>query len=132
MNIKKIINIFFNKEFMVFLIIGVINTFNGVGLALLYSYFADANLAFALGYGTSLLISYLLNSYFTFKESLGFVKLIKFCISYLPNFIIQFVTVLLFYNLLNFPKIYAYAVAAVIGVPITFLVLKFYAFAKKK
>lgn len=132
MKIKKIVDVFLNKEFIIFIIIGIINTFNGVALATLYSSLFDPNLAFALGYGTSLLISYLLNSYLTFKETLGFIKLIKFCISYIPNFIIQFIIVFLFYNLLHFPEVLAYAFAAVIGVPVTFLALKFYAFSKKK
>lgn len=132
MKIKKIIDVFFNKEFIVFIIIGVINTFNAVALSSLYSCLFNANFAFALGYSTSLLISYLLNSYFTFKETLRFIKLIKFCISYLPNFIIQFIIVFLFYNLLGFPEVFAYALAGVIGVPVTFLALKFYAFSKNK
>lgn len=130
--LEKLEQIFINKDFIVFLIIGVINTLNGVILAYIYSYKFDANIAFVLGYGTSLIISYLLNSRFTFKAKLGFLKFIKFSISYIPNFIIQFIIVLVVFNLLHLPKLLAYALAAIIGVPVTFLVLKVFAFAQKK
>lgn len=129
---KKLANIFINKDFIVFLMVGVINTFNGVLLAYLYSNFIDANLAFILGYGTSLCISYLLNSKFTFKASLSVGKWIKFCISYIPNFIIQLIVVMIFLNLLSLPELFTYGLAAVIGIPVTFLVLKVYAFAHNK
>lgn len=128
---ERLEQIFLKKDFIVFLIIGVINTFNGIALAYLYSMLFGANLAFALGYGTSLLISYLLNSWLTFKESLSAVKFIKFSLSYMPNFVIQFVIVLIVYNLLHLPKLLAYALAAIIGVPVTFLVLKVFAFSHK-
>jgi putative flippase GtrA len=128
----KIINTFFKKDFLIFIIIGIINTFNGTLFSMLYSKIFQPNLAFVFGYATSLIISYLLNSFFTFKSNLAFNKFIKFCISYVPNFIVQFVSVCIIYNLLGFDKIIAYLAAAVIGIPVTFLILKFYAFATKK
>ena len=85
-----------------------------------------------LGYVTSLTIAYLLNSKITFRERLSWLKYIKFCISYIPNFIIQNVVVLLVYNILGLHKLIAFALAALIGVPVTFLIMKFFAFAKKK
>ena len=90
-----------------------------------------ANAAFAAGYITSLLVSYLLNSTLVFKEKLETLKCVKFCISYIPNFIVQNLCVMLFYNLLHFPKLITYALAAVIGVPLTFLFIKIFAFKKK-
>jgi putative flippase GtrA len=130
--IDKVLKIFFNKDFVIFLIIGVINTFNGTLFSTTYAFILQVNIAFVCGYITSLFISYLLNSYFTFKEHLNFKKFIKFCMSYIPNFIVQFLSVYIIYNLLEFDKIVAYLVAAIIGIPITFILLKFYAFAKKK
>lgn len=129
--IKKIKDIFFNKEFILFIIIGVINTFNGVIFSYIYSSFLNENVAFVVGYISSLVISYILNSYVTFKEKLEFKKFIKFAISYIPNFIIQNIIVLIVFNMMGFDKLIAYALAAIIGVPVTFICMKFFAFKEK-
>ncbi len=131
---KKIKHTFFNPEFIRFVFVGCINTFNGVLFAYLYSLFIEnATLAFVIGYITSLLISYLLNSYITFKDKkLGIKKLIKFSISYIPNFLIQLISVFIFIDILHLHKLIAYIVAAVIGIPITYLALSIFTFQTKK
>ena len=130
---KKIIKMFLSLQFIVFLIIGVINTINGIGFAYLYSILIEnVNLAFIVGYLTSLTIGYLLNSWLTFKEPISFKKYIKYCISYIPNFLIQNGFVALFYNILGLEKLLVFCMAAVIGIPVTFLLLKIFAFKKRK
>lgn len=129
---KKLIDFFLNKEFFTFLVIGVINTFTGVFFAMLYSSFLNENIAFAVGYATGIVVSYILNSCFTFKQALEFSKFLKFAISNVPNFIIQNVTVFIVFNMLAFPKLIAYGLAAIIGIPVTFLFLKVFAFRKKE
>lgn len=128
----KLKKMFFSKEFIMFLIVGGINTINGVLFSMLYSFLIpNGVLAFAAGYITSTIISYLLNSFLTFHERLGIVKYIKFFISYIPNFIIQLIVVFVVYTLLDMHKLIAYILAAVIGVPVTFLLMKVFAFRKK-
>lgn len=128
----KLKKTFFSKEFIMFLIVGGINTINGVLFSMLYGFLIpDANLSFTAGYITSTVISYLLNSFLTFHESLSFVKYIKFFISYIPNFIIQQAVVFVVYSLLDMHPLIAYILAAVIGVPVTFLLMKIFAFRKK-
>ncbi|MBC2574725.1 GtrA family protein, partial [Clostridium beijerinckii] len=97
----------------------------------IYSSFLNENIAFIVGYISGLIISFLLNSLITFKEKLQLNKFIKFAISYLPNFIIQNVVVIIVFNLMGLNKLIAYLLAAVIGVPITFILMKFFAFRKK-
>lgn len=126
-NLKKI---FLNKEFILFIIIGVINTFNGVVFSFIYSSLLNENIAFILGYISGLAVSYILNSYITFKEKLAFAKFIKFAISYIPNFIIQNIVVIITFNILGLHKLIAYCLAAIIGIPVTFILLKFFAFKK--
>jgi len=127
---KKAKMLFASKEFIVFLIIGTINALNGVLFAYLFSLPFDVNAAFIAGYMTSLSISYLLNSLFTFKETLSLKKYLKFCFSYIPNFLIQNIIVLIFYNFLGWHKLFAYSLAAIIGVPVTFILIKYFAFKK--
>lgn len=131
---RKLINTFFNPKFIRFVFVGFINTFNGVLFSFLYSnIIPNDKLSFVIGYITSLLISYLLNSFITFHDKhLTLEKFIKFCISYIPNFIIQLICVYIFIDLLHFYKLIAYAVAAVIGIPITYLALLLFTFNKKK
>lgn len=121
---------FFSREFLIFIAIGCVNTFNGVFFSRLYSFFLNANLAFAVGYLTSLTIAYVLNSRINFKTRLRFLQYVKFCISYIPNFIIQNAIVFLLYNLLSLPELVAYATAAVAGIPVTFVCVKLFAFGK--
>ena len=129
--VKKLKNIFFTKEFFTFLIVGGINTINGIVFSYVYSLFLGVNVSFVLGYVTAMTISYLLNSTLVFKEDMGVIKYIKFCISYIPNFIIQNIFVLLFYNMLQWNKLIVFALAAIVGVPVTFIIMKFFAFNKK-
>jgi putative flippase GtrA len=129
-NIKqKFKDIFFSKQFAIFILIGIINTFNGTVFSYVYSSFLGPNIAFLPGYISGLLISYVLNSFITFKEKLSFQKLIKFTISSVPNFIIQYIVVIIC-NALGLHKLFAYVLAAIIGVPITFILIKFFAFRR--
>ena len=128
--IEKFKTTFFSKEFILFVIIGVINTFIGTIFSYIYSSFLNESIAFIPGYISGMIVSYLLNSFITFKESLDFSKFIKFSISCMPNFIIQFICVLIIFNFMNLHKLLAYIIAAIIGVPVTFLLLKFFAFSK--
>lgn len=128
--IKKLKDIFLSKQFIIFIIIGVINTFNGTIFSYIYSNFLSSNLAFLPGYISGLLISYILNSLITFKEKLSFQRLIKFSISSMPNFIVQYIVVIIC-NAVGLHKLFAYILAAVIGVPITFILMKFFAFNSK-
>lgn len=127
---KKIKKTFFSAQFIAFVFVGCINALNGIIFAALFSAVFDPNLAFVCGYAVSLTISYLLNSFLVFKENMNFSKYVKFCISYIPNFIIQNICVVIFYNLLSWNKILVYALAAIIGVPVTFILTKFFAFKK--
>lgn len=128
---KKLKNLFFSKEFFGFLFVGGINTINGIVFSYIYSMFLDVNISFVLGYITAMTISYLLNSTLVFREEMGLIKYIKFCISYIPNFIIQNIFVFIFFNMLGWNKLIVFALAAIVGVPVTFIIMKFFAFSKK-
>ena len=128
--IEKFKDTLFSKQFIVFVIIGVINTFNSTIFSYIYSIFLNENMAFIVGYISGLLISYILNSFITFNEKLTFQRFIRFVISYIPNFIIQNIVVIIVFNIIGLNKLIAYLLAAIIGVPITFMLMKFFAFNK--
>lgn len=128
---KRMKLVFLSRDFLLFLIIGFINVLNGILFAYIYSWRLNPNLAFILGYLTSLVFSYILNSYLIFKEQINFIKYIKFCISYIPNFVIQNVVVLIFLNVLGWNKLVVYIQAAIIGIPITYILIKYFAFRRR-
>ncbi|WP_309446462.1 haloacid dehalogenase-like hydrolase [Desulfosporosinus nitroreducens] len=125
---KKAKGLLTTKEFIGFLVIGTINTLNGVLFAYLFSLLFNVNTAFMVGYLMSLSLSYLLNSCLTFKEAVSWPKYFKFCFSYIPNFLIQNFIVLIFFNVCGLPELLVYSLAAIIGVPITFILIKNLAF----
>ena len=131
--IKKFKTMFLNKDFIIFLCIGVFNTLSSAFFASVWSFIIpNVNISFILGYILSLCIAYMLNSFIIFKQKLSLNKLLKFAISYIPNFIIQNIVVIIFHNILSFDKLIAFAIAAIIGVPITFIILKIFAFKNVK
>ena len=123
---------FLTREFFLFLIVGCINTFNGTFIAWLCGIVSPYNnLNFNIGYITGNIIAYWMNSRFIFHESLSLIRYAKFFISYIPNYLIQNVIVVIFYNMLSFPPVVSYLLAAVLGIPVTFLMVKIFAFGKK-
>lgn len=116
---------YLNRDFISFVFIGCINAFNGIWIAYVYSLFVlNPIAAYILGFLSSLIISYILNSKLNFKSKLTINKFIKFVVNNIPNFIIQVLCVIVLLNNLKFSKLLSYAISAVVAVPITFLLVK--------
>ncbi len=135
--LMKFINKFLTVEFIKFIIIGVINTLSTAVIATLLDYAAKlsridgaflerTNITFITGYILSMVISFFLNTYFTFKEKPTIKKALKFPLSYIPNFIVQYAVV----HLLGSGTL-SYIIAAVIGIPVTFLTMRVFVYRKK-
>ena len=122
---------FFTRAFLLFLVVGTINTFLCSFLAtVIEPLVGNANLAFNIGYLLSNGNAYLLNSLFVFPTRMTLVRYVEFFLSYMPNYIIQNAIVFVAYNLLGLPSIASYLLAAILGVPITFLCVKIFAFGR--
>lgn len=122
---KMFLKTYLNRDFISFVFIGCINAFNGIWISYVYSLFVlNSVVAYILGFLSSLIISYILNSKLNFKRKLTFNKFIKFVVNNIPNFIIQVLCVTILLNNLNFPRLLSYAISAVVAVPITFLLVK--------
>ena len=109
----------------------MVNTLTTIVLSALLADVFGVNPAYVVGYLVGFLVSYLLNSRFTFQESLSFLKLGKYALATVPNFLIQNGVVLVIYNILGWHHLIASVLAAAIGVPVTFLLQKFFTFQKK-
>ena len=123
---------FWSRSFLIFLLIGGINTFDCTILASFLIWTGiDGNLAFNIGYITSNIIAYWLNSIFLFPEPLRLARYGRFFLSYIPNYLIQNIIVFMVYNLLGLPSVVSFLLAAVIGLPVTFLLVKLFAFPRR-
>ncbi len=130
--IEKAKHHFLTKEFFLFLVVGCINTFNSTFIAWIISYLSPyGNLNFNIGYILANIVAYWMNSVIIFHESLSLERYVKFFISYIPNYIIQNIIVVIFYNMLGFPAVISYIIAAILGIPVTFLMVKIFAFGKE-
>ena len=126
--IKKMKQLFLNKQFITFIVIGGVNTVSSAIFSSFYSMLLGDVEAFIPGYVTGILVSYILNTIFTFKDRFKFKKLIQFAISTIPNFLIQFIMVYVGVHLLHINNIICYGIAAIVGVPITFAILKLFVY----
>lgn len=127
---EKIRDTFFNIRFLKFCLAGIINTFNAAFFSWLTSLFLQDNLAAVAGYVISLSINFYLNSTLIFKRRLNMRSYFRFLISYIPNFMIYFLVTFITINTLGLPQFWGTVLAAVTGGPITFIIIKFYAFGK--
>ena len=122
----------FNFDFIIFVFCGGIGTLTNFAISSLVSRKINPVLAYVIGYSSSLFVSYILNMRYIFKRKLSIKGFIKFVISYIPNFLILFLFVYIFITKLNINKYLVYLLAAIIGLPITFLILKVRTFKDKK
>ena len=131
--IRKVRHELLDWRFIKFLVVGVINTFNGSLLAwLCLPVISDANIAFVIGYFISNVLAYVMNGVWIFPGKLTWNGYGKFALSYVPNFLCQNVVVGICYNLMGLPPIVSYLLAAVLGVPITYILVKYFAFGGEK
>lgn len=135
--LMKIADKLLTVEFIKFLVIGVINTLSTAVIATVLDaltavlkinsdLLVRTNATFIIGYILSMVISFFLNTYFTFHEKPTLIKALKFPISYIPNFIVQYAVV----HLLGSGTL-SYIIAAVIGIPVTFLTMRVFVYKKK-
>ena len=135
---------FLTVQFLMFMFMGFINTAFAVTVATLLDMANNAFLAaehpfrafmemfrtnFIVGYAASIVLSFFLNSRFTFHQPPTLKRFLRFPISYIPNFLIQYILVFVFTSL-HWNPTAAYITAAVIGTPITFLSMKFMVFRR--
>ncbi|MBR1695498.1 MAG: GtrA family protein, partial [Selenomonas sp.] len=78
------------------------------------------------------LLAYIINGVWIFREALSWQGYGKFALSYVPNFLCENLVVGLCYNLLGLPPVVSYLLAAVLAVPITYLLVKYFAFGGAK
>ena len=120
------------EAFLRYNIVGVVNTLFGFGLIIFFMYLGlDAVKSNAVGYGMGAVLSYVLNSKYTFKdEAHSAIKVLKFflvlAVSYLLNYVV------LRYMLMLLNPYVAQVVAAIAYTLSAFVFMRFFVFNEKK
>lgn len=114
-------------EFIKYTVVGCINT---ADYYLSYLIFMDMfkfsyRVSFVLGYVVSIVGSYFLNTYFTYKQKPSVKKFLIFPFTYVPNFIIQYFGMVLLVDKMNMSSKLAPIITAIVATPITFFVMKY-------
>lgn len=122
---------FLSKKFIGFCLIGIINTFNTAFFSWLAHFKIQENISAYIGYFISLTINYVLNSIIVFKNRLSLKRYFRFLLSYVPNFIIYTLVSLITINILQINQFWATVLATAAGAPVTFLIIKLFAFGSK-
>ncbi len=130
--ILKIKRTFLSKYFIEFCVLGVINTLNDAIFSSIYHWLGlQDNVAAVVGYYTALTIAFFLSSRFIFKKRPSLQRYIKFFVSYIPNFIIFFLVTFITINTMGLPQFWGTILAAMVGGPVTFVIMKIYTFRGK-
>ncbi len=145
-NIMRALRPFLTVQFIIFMAMGIINTFFASLVATLLDiaknmfldlqspvrvFIDNFRTNFIIGYIASIVLSFFLNSKYTFCKKPTLKRFIKFPISYIPNFLFQYLMVFILTSL-HWNHTAAYITAAVLGTPITFISMKLMVFNKRK
>ncbi|EJO5349482.1 YfhO family protein [Clostridium botulinum] len=129
-NMKQYFNKVITKDdkifsFLRFGIIGIINT---VHYYIWYLLFLHINIPYVIShtiaFTLSMIGSYFLNCYFTFKTKPTLIKFIKYPLTTLANYLISTFSLILLVNFFHIKSSIAVLWAAILPIPITFLVTK--------
>lgn len=122
---------YLNKEFIKFVVSGLINTGLTYIVYLILLKYMDYTFAYSISYISGILISYLLNSLFVFKERISFKKFLKFPLIYIVQYLINLSMVFIFVDQLKLSAQIVPIIVILITIPITYLLSKIIIKGKK-
>lgn len=114
--------LFRTRHIVRFAIVGVFNTASYYGLYLLFGLFLPYLVAHVVAFILSMIGSFFLNCYFTFRTKPTWRKFILFPLSNLTNFVVTSVGLYVLVQFFDFDQRIAPLLAASVAIPITFLV----------
>ncbi|MGF7012926.1 GtrA family protein [Ornithinibacillus bavariensis] len=114
------------KTFIRFVIVGFINTFNYYIIYLFFLVIINSPyiISHSLGYLISMVGSFYLNCYFTYKTKPTLKKFLQFPLTYIVNYSVTTFSLFIFVDLLNWGEFFAPLLASIIPIPFTFILSK--------
>ncbi len=123
---KKLKSTFLSRAFLIFCLLGVVNTFNTAVFSWALSFLLQKNMSAILGYILSLQGAYFLSCKFIFNCPPTLQKYERFLVSYIPSFIVY---VMLHVGMIAmFNQFWGTFVAVALSGPVTYIIIKLYAF----
>lgn len=121
--IKKLIEKFYDRKFLIFCIIGAVNTILAQVIYMLVVTIGicSAGMASVVGDVLTIAVSYVLNMKLTYHERLSIKSAVSFPISYIPGTIINMIIVMIVVNVLHFPKIFAKLISLPLTIPLNYI-----------
>ena len=101
-------------------------------ISLALSLYIDSTLAYVAGYIITVFVNYVLVTYMIYKLPIDALRLFKYTISYIPSLLILIVFVAVLLNVFGLPEFLVYLAAAGVGFPLTFIIVRLYAFGSKE
>ncbi len=129
--LKTLVYSFISRNFVMYSLIGTINTLNTAIFSALLAYVIDEHISSYLGFVLSLSVGYILNAKINFKHRLVFSEYLKFMASYVPNFLIYITISTIAISVWEWPPFWATVTAALAGAPVTYVLMRFYTFGNK-
>lgn len=117
---------FFNIEILRFIIVGVVNTGNYFVLYLLFLHVGHLNyiISHILAFLISMVGSFFLNSYFTYRTKPTWKKFIQFPMTYVVNLTVTTFGVYILVDLLKLNETISPLIASFAAIPFTFMISK--------
>ncbi|TMN21787.1 GtrA family protein [Lentibacillus cibarius] len=123
--INKLIQTIQNRSFIRFVIVGCINTLN---YYILYVLFMSLGGLYIISHSAAFIISmvgsFYLNCYFTYRTKPTFAKFFQFPLTYVVNYSVSTFSLFLLVDLLHFNEFLAPLIAAIIPIPFTYIISK--------
>lgn len=114
----------FNRKFIKFLLIGLLNTGITYILYLVFLPFTTYEVSYTLSYVIGIITSYIFNSSMVFRSKLTLLKFIKYPLVYIVQFFLNWIILKLAVNYFNIHTKFAPVIVMVITIPITFALSK--------
>ncbi len=119
------------RDIIIYGLVGVVNTFVGLGSVLVLTYFGFvAEMANFLGYVIGVCLSYILNSKFTFQSKITATKALKFLISMGIAYCLNLGFLTISYRAYDIDVYLAQCLAGVIYAISGFLLCRYFVFLK--
>ena len=116
----------FDKQFWKFNVVGILNTINYYILYMIFKEALQLNYmtAHLLGFFISMIGSFYLNSYFTYRIRPTLKKFLKFPLTYVVNILVSTLAIYILVQLLSISDNIAPIIATIIAIPFTFVISK--------
>lgn len=115
---------YINHEFTRFILVGGINTvhYYGIYLLCLHLFHFHYFFAHALGFASSLVGSFFLNSYFTYQIKPTLAKFLRFPLTQVVNTLASTILLFVLIEWLQIGSSFAPLIAVIFTIPITFII----------